>query len=81
MMKYGLSHIYHEYQHMDPHSNNILSGYQPLQVLSYQLATFKQIKWDLSIGILAQPKDSLAQMDTWTTCSCMQYVHVEPAVF
>ena len=55
MMKQGPSPVYHEYQH----SNNNLSSYQSLQVLNYPLVTFEQTKWNLSIGIPAQPKDPL----------------------
>ena len=76
MSKKRLSQVFQEYKHVYQHSNNNLSGYQSLQVLNYQLETSKQTKWNLAIGIPAQPKDSLAQVDTWTTCACKQYNHV-----
>ena len=57
-MKQGPSPVSHEYQH----SNNNLSGNQELQVLNYPLVTFEKTKWNLSIGIPAQPKDSSAQV-------------------
>ena len=51
-------------QHENHYPNNILSGDQPLQVLNYQLVEWKQINKNLSIGISAQPKGSLTQVDT-----------------
>ena len=74
-MKQGPSPDSHEYQHL----NNNLSGDQSLQVLNYTLVTFEQTKWNLSIGIPAQPKDSPAQVGTLTTCAHILHIHVEPA--
>ena len=65
----------HEYQH-----NDNISGDQLLQVLNYQLVTFKQTKWNLLFGIPAQLKDSHAQVDTWTTCDHMTHIYVESVV-
>ena len=77
-MKQGLSHIYYEYQHGYQNSNNYLSGDQSLQVLNYLLVTSTQTKWNLSIGIPAQPKDFPIQVDTWTTYVYILYIHVDP---
>ena len=74
MMKQGPSPVCHEYQH----SNNNLSGDQSLQVLNYLLVTFEQRKWNLSIGIPAQPKDFPKQVGNWTTCAHILYIYFEP---
>ena len=50
-------------------------------MLNYQLVTFEQTKWNLSIGIPAQPKDSPYKVGTWTTCAHILHIHVEPAAF
>ena len=44
MIKEGLSHVSHKYQHVYQHSNNNLSGDQSLQVFNYQLVTSIRIK-------------------------------------
>ena len=43
MMKQRFRHDPQQQQHENEHSNNILSGDQPLQVLNYQLEELKQI--------------------------------------
>ena len=63
-IKQMLSHSSHKYEHEYHYPNNILSGDQPPQVLNYQLAMLIQTKWNLSVSIPMQPKDSLAQVDT-----------------
>ena len=42
MMKQKLRYVPQQQQHENEHSNNILSGNQPLQVLNYPLEELKQ---------------------------------------
>ena len=78
MIKQRIRHDLQQEQHENQHPNNILNGYQPSQVLNYQLAELTQINKNLSIGISKQPEDSLTQVDTGTTFVHRQHIHVEP---
>ena len=51
-------------KHENQNPNNILSGDQPLQVLSYQLEELKQTNLNLLVDISIYSKDFLAQVDT-----------------
>ena len=49
-MKQRIRYDLQQKKHKNRHLNNILNGYQPSQVLNYQLAELIQTNYNLSIG-------------------------------